>query len=129
MGWLLEEHQRLPTLLGKWTLTASIQRTPHRCPTKKTHLNLLREDPTNHNHQNSLRGHTYRTQRTTISKYRTWLSPLLNHLYQGIRHVNDWGMVVRMKCGDFFEYYHQQYLHKNPNGYCGLRGTGVECKL
>lgn len=22
---------------------------------------------------------------------------------------------------------HQQYLAKNPNGYCGLRGTGVEC--
>ena len=22
--------------------------------------------------------------------------------------------------------YHQQYLHKNPNGYCGLQGTGVE---
>jgi peptide-methionine (S)-S-oxide reductase len=25
------------------------------------------------------------------------------------------------------EEYHQQYLHKNPNGYCGLRGTGVHC--
>ena len=22
---------------------------------------------------------------------------------------------------------HQQYLHKNPGGYCGLRGTGVAC--
>jgi peptide-methionine (S)-S-oxide reductase len=29
----------------------------------------------------------------------------------------------------YAEDYHQQYLHKNPNGYCGLRGTGVECKL
>lgn len=27
----------------------------------------------------------------------------------------------------FAEDYHQQYLHKNPNGYCGLRGTGVSC--
>lgn len=27
----------------------------------------------------------------------------------------------------FAEEYHQQYLHKNPNGYCGLRGTGVSC--
>lgn len=27
----------------------------------------------------------------------------------------------------FAEDYHQQYLHKNPYGYCGLRGTGVEC--
>lgn len=25
------------------------------------------------------------------------------------------------------EDYHQQYLHKNPNGYCGLGGTGVAC--
>lgn len=25
----------------------------------------------------------------------------------------------------FAETYHQQYLHKNPNGYCGLGGTGV----
>ena len=25
----------------------------------------------------------------------------------------------------FAEDYHQQYLHKMPNGYCGLRGTGV----
>jgi peptide-methionine (S)-S-oxide reductase len=25
------------------------------------------------------------------------------------------------------ETYHQQYLHKNPNGYCGLGGTGVRC--
>ncbi len=27
----------------------------------------------------------------------------------------------------FAEGYHQQYLHKNPNGYCSLRGTGVHC--
>jgi peptide-methionine (S)-S-oxide reductase len=27
----------------------------------------------------------------------------------------------------FAEDYHQQYLHKNPGGYCGLRGTGVRC--
>ena len=32
---------------------------------------------------------------------------------------------------EFFyaEDYHQQYLYKNPNGYCGLRGTGVECRI
>lgn len=29
----------------------------------------------------------------------------------------------------FAEEYHQQYLHKNPNGYCGLQGTGVTCTL
>ena len=33
--------------------------------------------------------------------------------------------------GEFFyaETYHQQYLAKNPNGYCGLQGTGVSCPI
>ena len=33
--------------------------------------------------------------------------------------------------GPFFyaEEYHQQYLHKVPNGYCGLKGTGVACSI
>src|SRR3954468_13137253 len=33
--------------------------------------------------------------------------------------------------GEFFyaEPYHQQYLAKNPNGYCGLGGTGVTCPV
>ena len=29
----------------------------------------------------------------------------------------------------FAEDYHQQYLHKNPAGYCGLGGTGVVCNI
>jgi peptide-methionine (S)-S-oxide reductase len=29
----------------------------------------------------------------------------------------------------FAEEYHQQYLHKNPGGYCGLQGTGVVCTI
>ena len=33
--------------------------------------------------------------------------------------------------GEFYyaEDYHQQYLHKVPNGYCGLGGTGVSCPV
>lgn len=33
--------------------------------------------------------------------------------------------------GDFYyaEDYHQQYLAKNPAGYCGLQGTGVACAM
>jgi peptide-methionine (S)-S-oxide reductase len=33
--------------------------------------------------------------------------------------------------GPFYyaEEYHQQYLAKNPNGYCGLGGTGVSCPV
>jgi peptide-methionine (S)-S-oxide reductase len=29
----------------------------------------------------------------------------------------------------YAEDYHQQYLHKNPDGYCGLGGTGVTCPV
>ncbi|HET9126167.1 MAG TPA: peptide-methionine (S)-S-oxide reductase MsrA [Solirubrobacteraceae bacterium] len=33
--------------------------------------------------------------------------------------------------GPFYyaEDYHQQYLHKNPMGYCGISGTGVSCPI
>ena len=33
--------------------------------------------------------------------------------------------------GPFYyaEDYHQQYLAKNPNGYCGIGGTGVSCPI
>src|SRR5947209_8786416 len=35
------------------------------------------------------------------------------------------------KAGRFFyaEDYHQQYLQKNPNGYCGIGGTGISCPV
>ena len=29
----------------------------------------------------------------------------------------------------FAEDYHQQYLYKVPNGYCGIGGTGVSCPV
>ncbi len=29
----------------------------------------------------------------------------------------------------YAESYHQQYLAKNPDGYCGIRGTGVTCPI
>lgn len=36
-----------------------------------------------------------------------------------------------MEAPEFFyaEDYHQQYLAKNPNGYCGIGGTGVSCPI
>ena len=35
------------------------------------------------------------------------------------------------QAGEFYyaEPYHQQYLAKNPNGYCGIGGTGVSCPV
>lgn len=54
--------------------------------------------------------------------------------YQGA--LNDAGVTARITteivdAPEFFyaEPYHQQYLAKNPNGYCGLGGTGVSCPI
>jgi peptide-methionine (S)-S-oxide reductase len=45
--------------------------------------------------------------------------------------VLDYGEITTeiMLAPDFFyaEDYHQQYLAKNPMGYCGLKGTGITC--
>jgi peptide-methionine (S)-S-oxide reductase len=37
--------------------------------------------------------------------------------------------IARASTFYFAEGYHQQYLAKNPNGYCGLGGTGVSCPI
>jgi peptide-methionine (S)-S-oxide reductase len=37
--------------------------------------------------------------------------------------------VVPMPAFYYAEDYHQQYLAKNPDGYCGLGGTGVSCPI
>jgi peptide-methionine (S)-S-oxide reductase len=39
--------------------------------------------------------------------------------------------IAELAPGGFFyaEGYHQQYLAKNPGGYCGLGGTGVTCPI
>ena len=37
--------------------------------------------------------------------------------------------IVRAPIFYYAEAYHQQYLSKNPTGYCGLGGTGVSCPI
>ncbi len=37
--------------------------------------------------------------------------------------------IARNPSYHFAEDYHQQYLAKNPDGYCGIGGTGVSCPL
>ncbi len=46
---------------------------------------------------------------------------------QGMRQGNDVGTQYRSV--NYAEDYHQQYLAKNPSGYCGLGGTGVSCPI
>jgi peptide-methionine (S)-S-oxide reductase len=53
--------------------------------------------------------------------------------YQGLLHAAGFGEITTelAPAGPFFyaEAYHQQYLAANPNGYCGLGGTGVSCPV
>jgi peptide-methionine (S)-S-oxide reductase len=51
--------------------------------------------------------------------------------YQTVLTQNDYSTITTeiMPVSEFYyaEEYHQQYLSKNPNGYCGLGGSGVAC--
>ena len=51
--------------------------------------------------------------------------------YQQALSAAGFGLITtELRLGVTFFYaedYHQQYLAKNPDGYCGLRGTGVPC--
>jgi peptide-methionine (S)-S-oxide reductase len=53
--------------------------------------------------------------------------------YQAMLTKEGYGEITTeiAKAGPFYyaEDYHQQYLAKNPNGYCGLGGTGVSCPI
>ncbi len=53
--------------------------------------------------------------------------------YAGRLHAAGFGAVttevVDAPTFHFAEDYHQQYLAKNPDGYCGIRGTGVSCPV
>jgi len=55
------------------------------------------------------------------------------HAYEPALHEAGYGQITTeiREVPEFFyaEDYHQQYLAKNPNGYCGLGGTGVSCPV
>ena len=52
--------------------------------------------------------------------------------FQGLLNKNNFGKITTDIKNDvkyyFAENYHQQYLYKNPNGYCGLGGCGTKFK-
>jgi peptide-methionine (S)-S-oxide reductase len=54
-------------------------------------------------------------------------------MFQGELRKAGYGSITTeiAEAGPFYyaEDYHQQYLAKNPNGYCGLGGTGVACPI
>jgi peptide-methionine (S)-S-oxide reductase len=53
--------------------------------------------------------------------------------YQKVLSTNRYGPIATeiLDAGPFYfaEDYHQQYLAKNPHGYCGLGGTGLSCPV
>ena len=53
--------------------------------------------------------------------------------YQKALDARGYGSITTevREAGEFYfaESYHQQYLATNPNGYCGLAGTGVTCPI
>jgi peptide-methionine (S)-S-oxide reductase len=48
---------------------------------------------------------------------------------RGARHGAITTEIARLRDFYYAEDYHQQYLAKVPNGYCGLGGTGVSCPV
>ena len=38
-------------------------------------------------------------------------------------------MTASVSCPSASDHQHQQYLAKNPGGYCGIGGTGVSCPV
>jgi len=54
-------------------------------------------------------------------------------MYQEALSAAKYGTITTeiLEAPEFYyaEAYHQQYLAKNPNGYCGLGGTNVECPI
>ena len=90
-------------------------------------------DPTQGMRQGNDIGTQYRSAIYTLDEETLKLAQQSRDAYQ--KQLNASGfdeITTEIKLLDTFYYaetYHQQYLHKNPNGYCGLGGTGVSCPI
>jgi peptide-methionine (S)-S-oxide reductase len=88
-------------------------------------------DPTQGMRQGNDVGTQYRSGIYTFNAEQQQQAEVSRTLYQGELDKAGYGAITTeiRPAGPFYyaEDYHQQYLAKNPNGYCGLGGTGVEC--
>lgn len=89
-------------------------------------------DPTQGMRQGNDIGTTYRSVIYTTSKEQLEIAQNAAVQYQSaLKAAGHKGRVTtEIDAAPEFYYaedYHQQYLAKNPGGYCGLRGTGVTC--
>ncbi len=90
-------------------------------------------DPTQGMRQGNDVGTQYRSGIYTYSPEQEQLAQRSKALYQQELHRAGYGDITTeiLPAPTFYyaEDYHQQYLSKNPNGYCGLGGTQVACPI
>jgi len=90
-------------------------------------------DPTQGMRQGNDWGTQYRSGIYTTSPEQAAAAATAAAKFQGALDAAGFGEITSeiAPAGPFFyaEDYHQQYLAKNPNGYCGLGGTGVSCPV
>jgi peptide-methionine (S)-S-oxide reductase len=88
-------------------------------------------DPTQGMSQGNDIGTQYRSAIYTFDDNQSQAARYLTRLYEGaLKRLGYRAITTEIAAaGEFFyaEDYHQQYLAKNPGGYCGLGGTGVAC--
>ena len=90
-------------------------------------------DPTQGMRQGNDRGTQYRSTIYAATDAQLSAARASRDAYQ--QRLGDAGMgaitTEIAPAGDYFyaEDYHQQYLAKNPGGYCGIGGTGVSCPI
>ena len=90
-------------------------------------------DPTQGMRQGNDIGTQYRSAIYTMSDAQRAAAVTSRDAYQVMLTKAGYGEITTeiAPSTEFFyaEPYHQQYLGKNPNGYCGLGGTGVSCPV
>jgi peptide-methionine (S)-S-oxide reductase len=107
-------------------------------PTKVTFEELLRvfwesHDPTQGMRQGNDTGTQYRSAIYVYGDEQRAVAEASRKAYEGRLEEAGHGAITTeiAPAGEFYfaEDYHQQYLAKNPDGYCGLGGTGVACPV
>ena len=105
-------------------------------PSEVTYDQLLRvfwesHDPTHGMRQGNDVGTQYRSAIYATTEAQLAAALTSRDMYQQRLEDARYGTITTeiAQAGAFYyaEPYHQQYLGKNPNGYCGLGGTGVTC--
>ncbi len=107
-------------------------------PKRVTFSDLLKvfwenHDPTQGMRQGNDIGTQYRSGVYVTSDAQATAAEASKEAYQAELSRQGFGRITSeiAPAGPFYfaEDYHQQYLAKNPNGYCGIGGTGVSCPI